>query len=57
MICFHESFSAESLIQINYKIESHIITYTGFDFLHMMESLVDYVLERGHKDYGEFAPR
>lgn len=23
----------------------------------MMESLVDYVLERGHKDYGEFAPK
>ena len=23
----------------------------------MIESLVDYVLERGHKDYGEFAPR
>ena len=23
----------------------------------MLESLVDYVLERGHKDYGEFAPR
>lgn len=23
----------------------------------MIESLVDYVLERGHIDYGEFAPR
>lgn len=23
----------------------------------MIESLVDYVLERGNKDYGEFAPR
>ena len=23
----------------------------------MMESLVDYVLERGHKDHGEFAQR
>ncbi len=23
----------------------------------MIDSLVDYVLERGNKDYGEFAPR
>ena len=36
-------------------INNYFILLSYIDF--MIESLVDYVLERGNVDYGEFAPR